>query len=550
MSKHTILFLAANPLGTDRLALDEQARAIQAELERSGHRNHFELITRWATQPLDLLRELRKLKPTVVHFSGHGNRAYRQGLYFQGEDGQPLLVSNSALEETFSAAGSSVKLIVLAACYSDTQAEALRAHVDCVVGMGGSISDEAVRSFAIGFYGGLGESEPVAAAYRQGRAAINLEGLTDGEKPQLKVRDGVDAARLVVTEARSAVTDVGNATSQTRLVPVAAQLRSGQRANIAAMGPADTGASSGSGPLALKFTYGKYERAEVQLPKSGVTRIGRANGLEVVLLDDMTSRFHAKILISNSAINIEDQNSTHGTYVNGKRVTRITRLDVGDRILIGTSMMRLVDATGSGPCLEEARQQVENGKATHRKTISGVLEESPLIDILHMTTTSGKSGMLCINNGTSVGQIYLRKGMLYFAAINDDLTAPHQSLYRMLTWLTGTFELEPIGMIQVAEEMRESTDELLLEGKRQLDEFDHLRKQLPPPESPLAVPTPLTGKLHELSSSELEVFQLVLDHGQLQKVLDNFSGPHLVAARDIITLLKREFVVVPIAPGV
>jgi hypothetical protein len=70
--KHTILFLAANPLGTDRVALDREARAIQVELERSGFRDRFELVTRWAAEPLDLLRELRKLKPTVVHFSGHG----------------------------------------------------------------------------------------------------------------------------------------------------------------------------------------------------------------------------------------------------------------------------------------------------------------------------------------------------------------------------------------------------------------------------------------------------------------------------------------------
>jgi DNA repair photolyase len=69
LTKHTILFLAANPLGTDRLALDEEARAIQEELERSGHREKFELVTRWAVRPMDLLRELRRLKPTVVHFS-------------------------------------------------------------------------------------------------------------------------------------------------------------------------------------------------------------------------------------------------------------------------------------------------------------------------------------------------------------------------------------------------------------------------------------------------------------------------------------------------
>jgi len=223
MKKHTILFLAANPLGTDRLALDEEARAIQAELERSGHRDQFELVTRWAAQPLDLLRELRRLKPTVVHFSGHGSRGEpgeprpdeaprrdvgsepgslgsepQHGLFFQGPDGRAQLVSAAALQQTFGAAGSSVKLAVLNACYSEVQAEALIAHVDCVIGMGGSIRDDAARNFAIGFYGGLGERESVAAAYQQGRAAISLEGLNDSDRPQLKVRDGVDANQLVL----------------------------------------------------------------------------------------------------------------------------------------------------------------------------------------------------------------------------------------------------------------------------------------------------------------------------------------------------------------
>src|SRR5262249_13629825 len=83
---------------------------------------------------------------------------------------------------------------------------------------------------------------------------------------------------------------------------------------------------------------------------------------------------------------------------------------------------------------------------------------------------------------------------------------------------------------------------------RQLDEFRNLQKQLPPLGSPLAVPTPLAGKLRELTPSELDTFQLVLDHGQLQKVLDNFPGTDLDAAQNLISLMKRELVVVP-SPG-
>ena len=195
MKKHTILFLAANPIGTDLRALDREARAIRAELKRSGHRDRFAFETRWAAEPLDLLRELRELRPTVVHFSGHGDQG---GLFFQTRDGRAQVASAAAIAETFGSAGSSVKLVVLNACYSHAQADALLAHVECVVGMDGAIHADAARSFAIGFYGGLGEHESVAAAHRQGRAAISLEALPDAARPQLKTRAGLDADQMIL----------------------------------------------------------------------------------------------------------------------------------------------------------------------------------------------------------------------------------------------------------------------------------------------------------------------------------------------------------------
>ncbi len=60
MAKHTILFLAANPSCSNQLSLDREARAIHAELERAGYRDQFDFVCRWAVEPMDLLRELRK----------------------------------------------------------------------------------------------------------------------------------------------------------------------------------------------------------------------------------------------------------------------------------------------------------------------------------------------------------------------------------------------------------------------------------------------------------------------------------------------------------
>lgn len=209
-AQHKILFLAANPTGTNADTLAQEARAIQEELERCGHRERFSLVMRWAVQPLDLLRELRKVKPTIVHFSGQGaggatavEEVHQDGLCFEGDDGHAQLISAEALRETFEAAGSSVKLIVLNACYSDVRAEALVGHVACVVGVAGPILDDSARYFAVGLYGGLGECESVATAFRQGLAAIRLKGIKQlDSNVRLLATPGIDPGAVYIVDAR------------------------------------------------------------------------------------------------------------------------------------------------------------------------------------------------------------------------------------------------------------------------------------------------------------------------------------------------------------
>jgi hypothetical protein len=204
-SSHTILFMAANPVGTDARALGEQARAIKEALERAGRRERFIFETRWAAQPLDLLREMVKLKPTVVHFCGGrlaGAAAHTRaaGVYFQAVDGSAQLVQAKALARAF-AAVSSVKVVVLDACYSEDHASSIAAHIDCVVGVAGETVDGAATSFASLFYGSLGEGESVAAAFELGCAAVGMTA-GDPDQAQLRVRQSVNAGQLVLTDPR------------------------------------------------------------------------------------------------------------------------------------------------------------------------------------------------------------------------------------------------------------------------------------------------------------------------------------------------------------
>lgn len=58
--------------------------------------------------------------------------------------------------------------------------------------MAGGTVDQAATRFSIGLYDGIGEGESVAAAFKQGCAAIGMTGAGDPGQPQLRVRQGVD----------------------------------------------------------------------------------------------------------------------------------------------------------------------------------------------------------------------------------------------------------------------------------------------------------------------------------------------------------------------
>jgi pSer/pThr/pTyr-binding forkhead associated (FHA) protein len=302
--------------------------------------------------------------------------------------------------------------------------------------------------------------------------------------------------------------------------------------------------------FALRFISGKYQGGEFPIRMNREIIIGRSSDLDMVLVEDMVSRRHAKITSTDAEVYIQDLGSTNGTFVNGEKISR-SRLNEGDRILVGTSIMKVVgaDERSFSQTEAEARRRLEAGaqrQSTAGRPMSGVIEEIPLPDLLQLLSTSRKSGVLTIASRAGIGKIYMRKGQIYFAAINDNFAIkPQKAIYRMLTWTTGTFELEPSVEMQVMEEVSESTEALLMEGVRLLDEYRQIEPNVPPVDAALAVPTPLAGRLRDLKPVELDVFQLVLDHGTVQSVLDHYQGSDLEAAQVLIGLLRREFVVVP-----
>ncbi len=77
-------------------------------------------------------------------------------------------------------------------------------------------------------------------------------------------------------------------------------------------------------------------------PLTEEVSVGRAPGCGVVLDDDtFVSQVHARLFRRGRETYVEDLGSTNGTFVNGERVTEVTRLRRGDRVQFGNTVAEI-----------------------------------------------------------------------------------------------------------------------------------------------------------------------------------------------------------------
>ena len=91
--------------------------------------------------------------------------------------------------------------------------------------------------------------------------------------------------------------------------------------------------------------------------------------------------------------------------------------------------------------------------------------------------------------------------------------------------------------------MQESTEGLLMEGMRQLDEFRVIAEKLPEMSSPIGVARPLKAKLRELSPEELDVFQAAMEVKTVNALFDQSSLSDLEIAQKLVPLFEKGYLV-------
>jgi pSer/pThr/pTyr-binding forkhead associated (FHA) protein len=75
--------------------------------------------------------------------------------------------------------------------------------------------------------------------------------------------------------------------------------------------------------------------------EGGGLSLGREDSCEVVIADPNVSRIHARLVLHNSAVWVQDSGSRNGVFINDARVVRHRQISPGDTMAIGVHRFTL-----------------------------------------------------------------------------------------------------------------------------------------------------------------------------------------------------------------
>jgi predicted component of type VI protein secretion system len=320
---------------------------------------------------------------------------------------------------------------------------------------------------------------------------------------------------------------------------------------------------------ALRFVAGQHKGGEFPLRPNREVIIGRGSEFDMVLDEDMVSRRHARLATYHGQIVLQDLKSTNGTFVNGERIS-VSRLKVGDRVLIGNSVMELVETDrpasvtipppdGSSPGFDPDAVTQHNvppvpppqPTVDAEARLSGrVPDEGVTVpDLIELFHASRRSGVLNLKEpGGGEGRVLFREGHVYFAALTEGrgkriAVPPPKALFRLAGWSRADFRLDTQASLPVLEgEITHDTAALLAEVRQQWEQLAPYAEHLPPRDAKLALTVPLEPRLSALSAEALETLQLVVNHGQVGAVLDRSEATDLETWLDLLYLIQNGYV--------
>lgn len=184
-----VLFVSANVVETRLLGIDRELNQVQTLVDATTHRDRFALSTMPDIDITQVAHQLQKVRPKVLHFSGHGTD--EGALIMRGPSGGHLPIKPDGLAKLLGILGDSLKLIVLNACFSDALSQKIVAQMDVVVlGMTRLVQDATALQYARGLYQTLFHGATIREAHDAAAAILAAMGQVDAEAPLLRMRAG------------------------------------------------------------------------------------------------------------------------------------------------------------------------------------------------------------------------------------------------------------------------------------------------------------------------------------------------------------------------
>src|SRR5947207_13006973 len=166
-----------------------------------------------------------------------------------------------------------------------------------------------------------------------------------------------------------------------------------------------------------------------------------------------------------------------------------------------------------------------------------------VVDLLQTIEVSRKSGVARITDGKRMAHVYFREGKLVDADMGK--LRGEEAIYRALLWTSGNFEVE-FKPVDNPEMISTSTQGLLMEGMRRVDEWGRLSEQLPSLDVVFDVDhETLVERLTEIPDELNAILRLLDGRRNLMDIIDESPFDDL-STLSVISKLYFEGLLVPV----
>ena len=177
-----------------------------------------------------------------------------------------------------------------------------------------------------------------------------------------------------------------------------------------------------------------------------------------------------------------------------------------------------------------------------RTRFAGRVQDMPVVDVIQTIEISRKSGVIqFVGERGRQAAIYFRDGRVIDAEAGS--LQGEDAVYRLLTWSEGEFEVV-FRTVRRREVITMSSQALLMEGMRRLDEWSRLFEQLPSLTHRFEVDTiELAGRLGDVPDDNNRILRLVDGKRTLLEVIDASDIGDLECLQAISRLYFEEMLI-------